>query len=203
MKPEKTMDKFKNPLQKLFAGEKKKVVANLFTVLVVGVLLLVLAQTMLRPEEAGKPRSLPQHQPTETESKQTGVSLEARLEEILSLVEGAGTVRVMIHEARGQETVFAREQTLDESKTKELDSSGGSREQSQVRTNNLMVTLNRREGGDEPLVLYENAPKIEGVIIVAEGGGDIIVRDALIRAASGLLGVAVHKVTVLQMAANK
>ena len=42
-------------------------------------------------------------------------------------------------------------------------------------------------------------PEIEGVIIVAEGGGDIIVKNSLISAANAALGVPTHKIEVLKM----
>ncbi|MCL2406938.1 MAG: hypothetical protein FWC95_03325 [Defluviitaleaceae bacterium] len=122
-----------------------------------------------------------------------------RLAEMLSLVEGAGKVRVLIHESRSYETVFARNTTSDRSVLTEEDAAGGVRDNFQERTTETIVTINRREGGETPLVLYENAPRIEGVLIVAEGGGNIVVRDALVRAASGLLGIPIHNVIVLPM----
>jgi hypothetical protein len=40
---------------------------------------------------------------------------------------------------------------------------------------------------------------VEGVIILAQGAGDAVVRDALTRAASAVLGVEIHKVVVMRM----
>jgi stage III sporulation protein AG len=182
---------------------RKNVVRNLVMVLIAGVILLVLVKAFPGISEQNPGFSAA---PSPVSSVTDGISrtplhtLEQRLEDILSLVAGAGEVRVLIHETRSAETVYARNATLDETKLSETDANGGTREQNQQKTTDAIVTLNRREGGNEPLILYENAPKIEGVIIVAEGGGNLFVRDALIRAASATLGVAIHKISVLEMA---
>jgi len=40
---------------------------------------------------------------------------------------------------------------------------------------------------------------VEGVIIVAEGGDDILIKEALMNAAKTVLGIEMHKVQVLKM----
>ena len=195
-------------LKNLLMDKNRKVIPFLFIILAAGAALLVLAQGFISSDQGTAPSvpppdrpasgytySRPSHRPERPE-------IEVRLEEILSLVEGAGQTRVLLHISQGPERVFARDITTEESTVREADGVGGTREQSQQRTQSNIVTLSRREGGDEPLALYEYAPRIEGVIIVAEGGGNIFVKDALTRAASGLLGVAIHKITVLPMAPN-
>ena len=192
-------------LQKQF--KEGKLVTRLFVFLAVGVTLLVVAQFVLEPDNTDLPQNYSQrYSPRYSYEPQFSIirpDIEIRLEEILSLVEGAGETRVLVHFAQGPESVFARNETIEESYMAEKDSAGGTREQSQTRSTSSIVTINRREGGDEPLRLFENAPRIEGVIIVAQGGANIIVRDALTRAASGLLGVPIHKITVLPMAINQ
>jgi stage III sporulation protein AG len=184
-----------------FKNGTKGAVKPLIAIFAAGVLLLVLAQAFRGREEpriADVNPSYTARQPAETGER----GLEERLAEILSLVEGAGRVNVLLHTSRGPQRVYALDETRDESETIEKDGEGGERSQRTSRTASSHVTLNRREGGQEPLILYENAPRIEGVIIVAEGGSDIFVRDALKRATSSLLGVAIHNVTVLPMAAK-
>ena len=186
-------------LNTFLADKGKKAQPYLLAAMVVGVALVLVSQRFPKAA-AGQPRAPDTSAETALTSAPLRPELEVRMEEILSLVQGAGQTKVLINTAQGAERIYARDTILDESKTSETDANGGVREQNQSKSQSNIVTLNRREGGDEPLMLYENAPRIEGVIIVAEGGADVLVKDALIRAASGLLGVAVHKVTVLPMA---
>lgn len=191
-------------LKELLMDKNRKTLQSLFIVLVAAVVLLLLAQGFLGSSE-NVPVADDGHgyfgraDPPVCEGGGRP-DIEVRLEEILSLVDGAGEVRVLLHFATGPQTVFARDTTLDESALSETDGVGGNREQSQQRLQSNVVTLSRREGGDEPLVLYENSAQIEGVIIVAGGGGNIFVRDALTRAANALLGVPIHKISVLPKA---
>lgn len=51
----------------------------------------------------------------------------------------------------------------------------------------------------EPFIVKEKTPEIEGIVVVAEGGDDIIVKDAISKAAQALFNVPAHKVEVLKM----
>lgn len=192
--------------RKLFKGKDKKVVYNLLITFSIGVTLLVLSTVLLKPKTQDADGSAESTQPPAAEQsggqERAGSyerALEERMEEILSLVENAGKVRVMLNVSGSGETVLAENVTSDSSKTSESDSAGGTREQESLKEQSSVVLSRQKDGSEAPLVLLENAPAIEGVIIVAEGGGDIVVKDALIRAASALLGVEMHKISVLKM----
>jgi stage III sporulation protein AG len=188
------------PFKKFFRDKDKKAVRLLMIGLAAGLVLLTVSRFYNQPAAAVGVTP----EPPAARQEKTGLSdLESGMEEILALVEGAGAVEVLINYSQGTETVVARNSTSDVHVTDELDAAGGTREQNQTKIQDSVMTLRGQEGGEEPLVLYEIPPKIEGVIIVAEGGGDMFVKDALIRAASGFLGVDLHKVTVLKMAAKQ
>ena len=61
------------------------------------------------------------------------------------------------------------------------------------------VLTEEKGGNTAPFILSENAPVIEGVVIVAEGGRDATVQAALHQAAEALCNVPAHKIAVLQM----
>jgi stage III sporulation protein AG len=54
-------------------------------------------------------------------------------------------------------------------------------------------------GVTQPVVVKEKQPIIEGIIIVAEGGDDVIVQSNLRKAASALFEVAEYKIEVFKM----
>ena len=123
--------------------------------------------------------------------------LEKRLEEIFSLVNGAGRVRVMVSPLGGREWVYAKNANTTQTQTSEKDAQGGTREHRHDQSNEQTVVI-----GDRPLVLREIAPQVEGIVIIAEGGDCAFVRDALTRAARSILGVEPHRIQVLHMASQ-
>jgi stage III sporulation protein AG len=107
---------------------------------------------------------------------------EDKMEELLSCVEGAGEVKVMITYKNNGSVELAKDVSSDKDKERTSD-----------KSNVVMGSDNK------PVVLAENTPRIEGVVIVARGGDNIEVKDSLIRAAQALLGVEVNKIEVLKM----
>ena len=113
-----------------------------------------------------------------TEEEQTGEfsnteearMLEARLEDILSQMQNAGQVRVMVTFDNAQEKVIAADEQ------KSSGSSGISEASRPVKTSG--------SGGESPIILTERMPKIRGVIVIAEGAADISVRFSLAAASS-------------------
>jgi len=126
-------------------------------------------------------------------------SLERRLAEVLSMVEGAGDVEVMLTFSQSREIVLAQDTTLNETSVNEEDSAGGSRATGSLSKDSRTILVQSPRGGQEPIILREIVPTVEGVIIVSEGGDNVFVREALIRAATTVLGVDIHRVQVLQM----
>ncbi len=111
---------------------------------------------------------------------------EKRLEEILAMTEGTGRVKVMITYKNNGNIVIAENKADDES----LDNGT---ERSSIKRD---VVFNNE---NMPVILSESTPEIEGVVIVAEGGGNIQVKNSLIGATQALLGVEPHKIEVLKM----
>jgi len=135
----------------------------------------------------------------EKEDFQKELAIETRLEEFFSLVENAGKVRVMVNLPGGRETVFAVDTNGSRSYTSEQDAQGGTRETHQYQSAEKTVILADRQGIGMPLILREIEPRIEGIVIIAEGGDCPFVRDALTRAARAVLGLEAHMIQVLTM----
>lgn len=108
-------------------------------------------------------------------------SLEQKLERLLNNVDGAGKVSVAISVNSGMETVLAMTTT-----TKET-SSGR-------EVINTPVVVNGKT-----VVLKENYPSISGVLIVAEGAGNIMVYNRIQQATLSLLNVKPSQIEILAM----
>lgn len=67
---------------------------------------------------------------------------------------------------------------------------------------NIMITLDSSEqnqfqkSGDEPV--YTKTPAIRGVIVVCDGGDNIIIREKVISAVSGAFGISTTRISVIK-----
>lgn len=125
--------------------------------------------------------------------------IEERLEEVLSLINGAGKVKVMITITSSNELVAAEEIKESETITEEEASIGDKRSIINKTRENSFVMTESADGSNSPLILKELEEKIEGIVIVAEGGDDPRVKSALVNAAQALFDVPAYKVQVFKM----
>ncbi|MDD5944638.1 MAG: hypothetical protein PUD43_02810 [Clostridia bacterium] len=125
--------------------------------------------------------------------------LEEKTEKLLSQVEGAGNVDVMITLKSGAETVYAEENKKSTSETEENASQGDSRGILSETEESTVMTISNGDGSTSPVIIKEMTADISGIVIVAEGGDSIIVKDSLIRAAQALFDVPANKVEVFKM----
>lgn len=180
----------------LFGPENKKMRSNVFLALMVGILLLAAGKSF--SSFGGDSAEIsPDSGNTETKASADmfgGAETEKRMAEILSKIEGAGQVDVMLTYRRTEEKSVARNETREESYSED----GGKTSES-LRVENTAILLEDRGGNTLPLILSSASPEVEGVIIVAEGGGDPVVCAALNQAAQALLDVPAHKIAVLKM----
>lgn len=124
--------------------------------------------------------------------------LEDKLTAILGKVNGVGKVTVSVTVKNTGRKTIASDGSMSEQKINESDSTGGSRvteEKSQSNTNIFYDTAN----GSEPFVTEKSMPQVEGIIVVAEGGGDGTVASEITAAVEALLDVPAHKIKVLKM----
>lgn len=185
-------------LRELFKNKEKKTIYNLILAFCIGILLIVLSNTVLKPAPAGvKKAEDNEYKPEAVITTYDGYEekLEKKLEAAIGKVEGVGAVKVMITLSYGREIVVAQDVVLDQSTTKEEDGDGGKREINSIKKEDKAIILNN----DSPLVIKEIRPKIEGIIIVAEGGGNPEIKQSLIKVAKALFNVEAHKIEILKM----
>lgn len=173
----------KNLWKGLFRPENKKLRSNIFLALLAGVLLLAMGKSFF-----GGEKEAPAQAKTQTVSDAAERETETRMAEILSKVQGAGAVDVMLTYCRTEERTIAQDEVREESER-----------DGKFRVEQKAVLTEEKGGNTAPFILSENAPVIEGVVIVAEGGGDATVQAALHQAAEALCNVPAHKIAVLQM----
>jgi len=113
-------------------------------------------------------------------------TLQDDISRILSQVEGAGNVEVLLTQKQGEEILYQ----TDEQRTR------SDANQSQDLQTVLVDSADRQKTG---LIRQINPPIFQGAIIVSQGAGSATVRLALVEAVMGATGLPASSITVLKM----
>jgi stage III sporulation protein AG len=126
-------------------------------------------------------------------------SLEARLEKVLANVEGIGSVEVMITVKSSKELVPLKDGPYTQESMNEVDGEGGNRVSSKIDKDDSTVLIDDGSGESIPYIIKEIEPEILGVLVTAEGGGNVQIKTEIIEAVQVLFSVPAHKVKVMKM----
>ncbi len=161
------------------------------------ILLIVIVILAIYFSSSGNPASQEPISQTEQVSQTGASSIEEKLQETLSKIEGAGHVQVMITYESSSEIVPAISVDTQTSTTMDESENGSSTIKTE-NTQSEIVTVNG-SNGNNALVLKENSPPVKGVIVVAEGADDIGVKLNLLSAVETILNVSPDQVDVYKM----
>ncbi|HYE84199.1 MAG TPA: stage III sporulation protein AG [Clostridia bacterium] len=124
--------------------------------------------------------------------------LENELSSILSKIQDAGRVSVMITLKSGSEIIPAKDESISDKVTNEKDTSGGTRTINEKTTDDKVVFTAAQGGSSKPLILKEINPEVKGVIVVAEGAKDSKVKLKISQAVQTVLDIPAYRVTVYE-----
>lgn len=163
--------------------------------LLVGILLTVLVLPS-SPQE--KTKDDPAAETAELLAADTISDMENRLEEILSHMEGAGRVKVMVTQKATGKKIVEKDTPVSERQIRE---EGGSESRSTSEKDQEEATVYEKDssGSQQPYVIQETAPSVEGVLVLAEGGDNGVVVKNITDAVMALFGLEVHKIKVMKM----
>lgn len=141
--------------------------------------LVLLCGVFLMCLPGGKKETQVADQPAGEVREQT---MEAALEEILSQVAGAGSVRVLLSGQTSEITRFQTDETGDGEN---------------LRQETVLITGDNRV--QTALVRQTEAPTYRGAIIVCQGADSPAVRLAIVKAVAAATGLTTNRITVLKM----
>lgn len=146
-----------------------------FLILLVGLVLMAIPSGRKEKEEVY------------TETKvETVPSVEERIESILSKIDGAGDVEVLLSQAKGERILYQTD--MDES----VSENGTTNRVSTV----LVTDTQRNENG---LIVQVEPPVYLGAIVVSKGADNPSVKLAIVEAVSKITGLGANQITVLKM----
>lgn len=185
-------NKWKQWISRFGKSGKLPAKQQLFILLLAGILLVVIVSPVPDQEEEriGTGAGV---QETEMEGGDFGQEyeklLEKRVESTLECVEGVGKVKVMITVNSSKEAVVNKDSPYEQS----------SSEKEKTVKEDEQTILVEEDGKKVPYVIKEVEPVVEGVVVVAQGGGNDIIKNQIVEAVSVLFHISSYKVKVLKM----
>lgn len=131
---------------------------------------------------------------------QSGIdALEKRLEEKIATnlesIQGVGKTKVLVSYTSGLKKEYARDESITKRTSKETDKEGGTRETVETTESSHLVIA----GNTNPLVVEEERPQVDGILVIAQGANDPKIREQIFEAVRVLLNVQPSKINVAPM----
>lgn len=124
--------------------------------------------------------------------------LERSLEELLCTMDGVGKVRVMVTLASSGEAVVEKDVSTVRDGSTEVDSAGGSRNTTKISDSEETIYRDGQQDGT-PYIKMVRSPRVEGVVVSAQGGGNAKTVQNITEAIQALFGIEAHKIKVVKM----
>lgn len=121
---------------------------------------------------------------------------ESRLKEVLEKTVGVGLVEVMVNVDSTEEIIVYKNTRETSQVTNEKDSGGGVRRITEM-TRDGEILLHEVSGNEEPVIVKTLKPKIRGVVVIAAGAENPVVKKMIMDAVMRGLNVKSVQVAVL------
>jgi len=185
-------------LKKIFQNKEKRI-ENLIIFLIVLVITLIIINKIIKGNDNNS-KDFENIIGVELanikdDEKNVSESLEKRLENILSKIEGVGEVSVLITYYESGSIVPMYNVVSTTSTTEEKDISGGTRIIETEDSKKDIIT----DSASKPITEKTTMPKVEGAVVIAAGAEDVTVKLNIISAVEAVTGISVHKIQVFEM----
>ena len=137
---------------------------------IIGAILLVLPHLISKEDSKEEQK--------ETEVIYYSDKIEEKIEKLISGADGVGKSQVVVTLDTAGEYVFAQNETKSE------------------KASAAEYVIVNTKNGEEPVTIGELYPKIRGVAVVCEGGGDVGVKKRVTELIAAALGIPTNKIAV-------
>lgn len=124
------------------------------------------------------------------------LAMENRTKEILEQIVGVGTVDIMVTVESTEEIVMVRDVNDSQQQSEETDASGGKRNTTQYTRDGQIVTYTQ-SGDEKPIITKRIKPQVRGVLVVAKGAENKVVRGLIEQALEKGLNVPGYRISVV------
>lgn len=119
--------------------------------------------------------------------EQYTLTLESRLEEVISSIDGVGKCKIMITLENTNESVYATDNEI-----KSDDNSLNQKDE---------YVLYETDGGETPVLIKEYMPKVQGVTVICDGGDNKQIQEKIINSVTALFNIPTSRVSVSKIKA--
>ena len=183
------MEGFKN-----FFGKNDKRIRIVLILGLVGIVLIGLSQFW----PSGGKETLEAAGDTATATEVYKEKLEERVREIVSSVEGVGKSLVMVTLESGVEYVYEKEQNVSSTLNEDNTQGSGMKIQQSEDNKESFIIVEDANGRKTALVRKQLEPRVQGVVIVCEGGGSASVAKNIYDLVTTALGIGYDRVCVVK-----
>jgi len=124
------------------------------------------------------------------------LAMENRTKEILEKIVGVGTVDIMVTVDSTEEIVVQKNMNDTQQQSEETDANGGKRHTTQYTRDGEIVTYSQ-SGDETPIITKRIKPQVRGVLVVAKGAENKIVRGLIEQAVEKGLNVPLYRISVV------
>ena len=194
-------EKIKNFINQKTQGNNKKSIENLVVFLILLIITVIAINMIWSKDEEQAEEENPSYKVLASKDENSNIiendeyDLQTDLEDILAKMHGIGKVDVLITYSQTSTVVPIYSETQSSTVTEETDSGGGTRTQESSNVNKEVII----DGNNEAITQTVMLPKVEGAIVIAEGGGNATIKANIIQAVSAVTGLATYKVQVFEM----
>ncbi|MGN7357527.1 stage III sporulation protein AG [Paenibacillus sp. SAF-054] len=121
---------------------------------------------------------------------------EDKMKEILEKIVGVGTVDIMVSVDSTDEIIYQRNVKDSQQQSDENDANGGKRHTTQYTRDGEVVTY-EESGTQTPMITKRVKPQIRGVLIVAKGAENEVVKQLIVEAVEKGLNVPEYRISVV------
>ena len=178
----------------VLSGPKRRVWA-VMGIGVLGMLLIFLTRDTASPAPPEREAPAVTAQPAAQEHAR---NLEERLSELISQIEGAGRVVVMVTMQDSGEYVFAREERRNTDAERHPETAQGTsgRIMNRESVEDRYVIVENADGRRQALVRTRLEPRVQGVVVLSEGANDVHVQARIINVVTTALNISSVRVSV-------
>ncbi|MEK4437076.1 stage III sporulation protein AG [Paenibacillus sp. FSL K6-2862] len=148
------------------------------------------------PDPVASMASLPTDPADQNPFQAIEFAFEDKIKGVLENIVGVGTVDVMVTVDSTEELVVQRNVKDFQQLTEETDANGGKRHMTQYTRDGEIITY-EISGDQTPIVTKKLKPQIRGVLVVAKGAENKVVKDLITDAVEKGLNVAAYRISVV------
>lgn len=176
-------------------GGNKKIVENLVLFLLLFIIVIIVMNVLNKEDKIENNETYLVSKVNASISEEKEETLEEKLEKILSYIEGAGKVEVLITYQTGTMQIPMYNVKQNTIITQEADKAGGTRKTEQINEEQTVIF---EENGNEknPVIKQMMNPEIVGVLVVAEGANNLTIKENLMKAIEATLNIPSHRIQV-------